>query len=269
MLGLWGTVPLFVLNSLSFLGVAVAVATMRPPVLVPSPPELAPAAASPSPLGYVALLRRSDVALYAALTLSSSLLSVALLAVLVVRALDLGLGEGGTGVFIAVSALGALVGGVAAGGGSYTGRRAFTTAALASVVGTVGVVVFGVTGSVLVACAALLVTGLVGSLEDVASVTAFQNALPDGVYGRVSSLFLLAGSAGALLGGIVGPLLAERLEVGPSLVLLAIPDVVLALAFGRWAGTGRGFVRLAQPSRRPERAIGIESCSRAALASAS
>jgi hypothetical protein len=204
----------------------------------PDAAEASSATVSAAP-GYRHLLQRRDVALYAALTLTSSLLSVAVVALLVVRADELGLGEGGLGLFIAVSAVGALAGGVIAGGGAYDGPRAFALAGLASLVGTIGLILFAITGSALLACAALLLTGLVGPLEEIASTTAFQNTLPDGVYGRVFSLFLWTGAAGGLLGGLAGPALAELVGAGQSLLLLAIPDVLLALLFAVAAGGAR------------------------------
>lgn len=241
-LGLWGAGPLFVVNSLSFLAVAAVVGAMRPSSVTPSPfePETQDEAdaSTPAELGYLALVRRPAVALYAILTFTSSLLSVALLAMLVVRSHALGLGDSGAGLFIAVSAVGALVGGVVAGGVRYDGPRAFTITALATGVGTAAIVLFGLAGSAAVACAALLLLGLSGPFETVAAVTGFQNGLPVGVYGRAFSLFLWTGAAGALVGGLVGPALSELAGVGSSLVLLAIPDALLAIAFGLGAGQG-------------------------------
>jgi hypothetical protein len=75
-----------------------------------------------------------------------------------------------------------------------------------------------------------------GSLEEIASATTFQNSVPAGVYGRVLSLFLWAGSAGALVGGVAGPALADVLGTGRAILLLAIPDLALALVFALWAG---------------------------------
>lgn len=242
-LGLWGAAPLFVLNSLSFLAVAVTLTTIRPPattvestdIPLVTPPVVSP----PSTIGYASLLRRRDVAMYTALTVSGGLFGIATLALFVVRAHALGLGEGGTGLFFAFISLGALAGGLIAGGVQLTGPRGFTIAAAASLAGTVFLIGFGLTGNALIACGALLLAGAVASLQEVVSVTVFQHTLPEAVYGRAFSLFLLAGSAGTLAGGLLGPALADRLGVERSLLLLAGPDAVLAVVCLLWAGSQR------------------------------
>jgi MFS family permease len=253
-LGLFGAAPLFIVNSLSFLGVVAALATIRPSLSATVTLELeAEAEPERSKIGYLDLLRRPDVALYSAISLTSSLLGVTTLAILVVRAEELGLGESGLGLFFSVAALGSIVGGVAAGGGAYDGPRAFAIAAMAAAIGTVSIVLFGVTGGVLVAFAALALSGIVGPLEEIASITAFQNLLPEGVFGRAFSLFLMAGAAGGLLGGIVGPLLTEAVGVGASLAFLAVPDLILIGLFAWFAGDVRDrFALTAAPALEPE-----------------
>ena len=60
-------------------------------------------------------------------------------------------------------------------------------------------------------------------------LTYFQNAIPDAVYARFFSVFLLALSAGGLVGALAGPALERMLGVGMSLVVLAAPSLALAL----------------------------------------
>jgi MFS family permease len=162
---------------------------------------------------------------------TSSLFGVTAITLLIVRAHELGLGDGGVGIFFTVSALGALLGGIVAGGGSYEGPRAFVVTAVASIVWVVALVGYGFAESLLLAVPMLLLAGIVGQVEEIAGLTAFQNHLPERVYGRVFSLFLIAGAAGALAGGLLGPALAETVGAGPSLLVLGIPVLVLSGLF--------------------------------------
>jgi hypothetical protein len=83
-----------------------------------------------------------------------------------------------------------------------------------------------------------------GQVEEIAGLTGFQNQLPEGVYGRVFSLFLVAGAAGSIAGGVIGPALAETLGTGQSLAVLGMPGVVLALVFAVTAGDSSGIFRV-------------------------
>jgi hypothetical protein len=152
-----------------------------------------------------------DVALYTALSAANSALGVAALALLIVRSQDLGLGTSGVGLFFAIRALGALIGGVFAGGGVYDGPRAFVIAAIACMAGFVSMIVFGLASTLVVALFALALAGLVAPVEEIAGMTAFQNLLPPGVYGRT------------------------------------LPGIMLSIVFGLWAGSGTGRFSLATP----------------------
>jgi threonine/homoserine/homoserine lactone efflux protein len=55
------------------------------------------------------------------------------------------------------------------------------------------------------------------------------------VYARFYSVFLLALSAGALIGALAGPALERILGVGMSLVVLAAPSLALALVLAAMA----------------------------------
>ena len=253
-LGLFGALPLFVLNSVSFLTVAATVSRLRPahPAAVAAEPT-AEAAAATARTGYGDLLRRPGVALYTALVVTSSVFGVTAITLLIVRAHELGLGDGGVGMFFTVSALGALLGGVVAGGGSYDGPRAFVVTAAASIAWIVALALFGFANSLMLAVPMLLLAGIMGQIEEIAGLTAFQNHLPESVYGRVFSLFLIAGAAGALAGGLLGPALAETAGTGPSLVLLGIPVVALAVVFGIRLGNIRPALNLPTvPALEPE-----------------
>ena len=81
---------------------------------------------------------------------------------LIVRAHELGFGDGGVGIFFTVSALGALLGGIVAGGGSYDGPRAFVVTAAACVVWVITLVLFGFADSLFLAVPLLLMAGILG-----------------------------------------------------------------------------------------------------------
>ncbi len=233
LLALTGAIPLFLLNGLSFLLVAGAVLRGRRAAtttegLVSHEPEAAPAGG----LGYRALLRNREVLLYISLTVTNYALVMGAIAIFVVRARSLGLGDAGVGLFYAALGIGALVGGLVAGAGNYQGSRVFAMAAGAAVVGAVGIALFGVASGVLLAMAALVLNGVTGDLEEVAALTGFQHRLPAAVYGRFFSLFLMATGLGGVIGSLVGPALAEEMGAGASLTLLAVPVVALAVPWG-------------------------------------
>ncbi len=109
-----GAAPLFLLNGLSFVFVAAAVASL-PERVAGSEPEPEEGEADTSTGGYLTLLRRRGVALYTALVAASCMLLLGAIALFVVRAIELGLGEGGVGLFYTILGVGTLIGGIALG----------------------------------------------------------------------------------------------------------------------------------------------------------
>jgi dipeptide/tripeptide permease len=110
----------------------------------------------------------------------------------------------------------------------------------------ISLAVFGVAGSVVLSVIALMIAGFATDFYEVVGLTYFQRAIPDAVYARFFSVFLLALSAGGLVGAVAGPVLDRVLGVGASLVVLAVPGLALACALGvmsknlRVADCGRG-----------------------------
>jgi MFS family permease len=246
----FGPAVVFLLNGATFLGVAFAVAQMRgglsgrpafaqcqqgAEVLSASDPEALP-------IGYRWLLRRQDLGLYALVSLSLALLVQATITLFVVRANTLGLGDSGVGIFYAAVAVGSIVGSIVAGASARFARPLFP-AAMAMATCALALAVFGVVGSALLAIVALVVAGFATDFYEVVGLTYFQHAIPDMVYGRFFSIFLLALSAGGLIGALAGPTLEQLLGVGASLVALAAPAVTLALIFAflakSWHATWR------------------------------
>lgn len=239
LLTLVGPVPLFVLNGLSYLGIAIAVARASGPRTAPAPESdgnTAPA------LGYRTLLGRTDVRYYAALTIAEYGLYMGTMAVFVVQSRALGLGDGGVGLFYTAIGVGSLVGGLAGGAGAYQGRRVFVLTAATTAIFALSMTGFALAGAFALAFLALALAGGLGDLGEISALTGFQHRLPAAVYGRFFSLFLMATGIGAVLGAIAAPLLTEAFGIGPALAMLAAPVIAVAVPFGLREGlAGRAF----------------------------
>jgi MFS family permease len=235
-LALFGAGAVFSLNGLTFFGVAIAVANLRgglnasrkvenvqddinPPVIGKREPSIR---------GYAWLLRRRDLSMYMFVSLSLTLLVQATITLFVVRAVTLELGDGGVGLFYSAVAAGAVGGSIAAGAHPRFAASLYPTA-VAMGLCAVALAVFGMAGSVLFSLVALVIAGFATDFYEVTGLTYFQNSIPDPVYARFYSVFLLAVSAGALIGALAGPALERILGVGMSLVVLAVPSLALAL----------------------------------------
>ncbi len=88
---------------------------------------------------------------------------------------------------------------------------------------------FGAVGTAALAIVALAIAGFSTDFYEVVGLTHFQQSIPDAVYGRFFSVFLIALSAGGLVGALAGPALEQLVGVGASLVTLAAPGIALAL----------------------------------------
>jgi len=245
-LALAGATPLFLLNGLTFLVVLRAVARLPERIAANADQDAAEEEQTAAPAGaagYRILVGRSDVALYTAMTVASCILILGAFPLLIVRANDLGLGNGGVGLFYATMGVGTLVGGVLSGMGTYTTTRALAIAALSGIIGALALVGFGAGGSLLVVIPALIVFGLVADLEEISALTYFQHRLPAALYGRFFSLFLMGSGAGGLIGALAGPLLAEAIGTALALAVLAVPAVAVSVLFG----IREGGLRLALP----------------------
>jgi len=97
--------------------------------------------------GYLSLWRRPDVRLYTGLVATTYGLLYGAVTLYIVRAGELGLGDGSIGLFYTVMGIGTFVGSVLAGMGGYATKRALGIAGMASVVGAVAMVAFGAAGS--------------------------------------------------------------------------------------------------------------------------
>ncbi|MBA2755674.1 MAG: MFS transporter [Chloroflexia bacterium] len=249
-LALAGTTPLFVINALTFM-VLVRVTASLPDRIAAAAPwtdPLSVATSVPVPgLGYRMLMRRSDVRLYVAMIAGTAVLILGAIPLFISRAHDLGLDDGAVGLFYATMGVGSLIGGMFAGAGTYLTRRSLAIAAVAGFVGALGLIGFGFAGNVPLALGGLIVFGLIADLEEVSALTYFQHALPEAVFGRFFSLFLMATGAGGVIGSLGGPALAEVIGIGTALAVLAVPVLVVATIFG----VREGGLRLALPPFAP------------------
>jgi MFS family permease len=232
----FGAGAVFALNGLTFFGVAVAVAKLRgglgasPKVenLQDDTNQPVIGKLAPGAKGYAWLLRRHDLSMFMLVYLSLTILVQATITLFVVRALSLDLGDGGVGLFYSAVAAGAVGGSIVAGALPKLAASLYPTA-LAMALCAVALAAFGIAGSVLFSLAALVIAGFATDVYEVTGLTYFQNSIPDPVYARFYSVFLLALSAGALIGALAGPALERILGQGMSLVVLAAPSLALAL----------------------------------------
>ncbi|MDQ3674575.1 MAG: MFS transporter, partial [Gemmatimonadota bacterium] len=226
----WGDVPLFVINGLSFFVLAGVVLSVRTNVAphvdeaeaTPSP-EISPHFTAPS--GYAGLLRVPDIRSFLAQQLSILLLIQATVALFVARSIEMNRDQYETGTLISMVGLGLILGSALGGIGVYLGPTALVIVAAAELISAFALVGFGLVDTWPLALAALVGAGIGSQISDIAGMTYFQNHLPERVYGRFLSLYLMALSTGGLVGSLLGPLLNLRQSVGTSLLIIAVPAV--------------------------------------------
>ena len=238
-----GPTPVFLLNGITFVGVAFAFSwsqrhhRVADPAARLSAPNDAEAPGEPktveangiSPGGYRWLLRQTDLALFALAALGVTIAVRGAISLFVDRADRLGLGEAGPGYFYAAVGFGAIVGGIGAGAGSHAGVAALRGTAVAMAACAAALAGFGTVGSVPVALVALAVAGLATNVYEVIGLTYFQHRLPADRYGRFLSIFILALGVGGMIGALAAPGLESVLSVGGAIGLLSVPGVLFAL----------------------------------------
>jgi len=232
----WGASSVFLLNGLTFLGVALAISQLRggleatsgdPP---PSPDASETVVPAPEDIqGYRWLLRRGDLLLFVLVCLSLALLVQATAALFITRSEMLGLADGGAGLFYTAVAVGSLAGSIIAGASSQHAVP-LLPAAIAMALCAVALAMYGVASSVGVAIVALVIAGFTTDSYEVIGLTYFQASIPENVFGRFFSLLLIGLSAGGVIGALAGPVLEQAVGAGTALVLLAIPGLTLAIA---------------------------------------
>ena len=240
----FGPEAVFVLNGLTFLGVAIAVTQLRGGLSATRKVEnlrddvISPNLGrdEPASVGYSWLLRRQDLSLYMLVSLSLALVVQASITLFVVRAVTFALDDGGVGLFYAAVAAGSITGSIVAGSRPQHAAPLYP-AAVAMGLCALALAVFGVVGSLLLSVVALIIAGFATDFYEVVGLTYFQGSIPDAVYARFFSVFLLALSAGGLVGALAGPVLERVLGAGMSLVVLAAPGLVLAIVLAALSRT--------------------------------
>ncbi len=246
----FGPGVVFALNALTFLGVATTVTQLRgglggSGIALPHD-EPNRAEADPEGLGYRWLLGRKDLVFYALVSLLLALLVQATITLFVIRANAFGLGDGGVGMFYAAVAGGSIAGSIVAGSSGRFAAPLFP-AAVAMAASAAALAMFGVASALPLAIIVLVIAGFATDFYEVVGLTYFQHAMPGAVYGRFFSMFLLALSAGGLIGALAGPALERMLGVAESLLVLAAPGLVLALALAGMARRWQAFERREDP----------------------
>jgi predicted MFS family arabinose efflux permease len=232
----WGGPTVFLLNGLTFFAVAIAITRLRGGLEAtsgdsPHLASVAPAVDQPPQgvRGYRWLFHQRTLILYVLVSLSLALLAQATIALFITRSEMLGLEDGGVGLFYTAIAAGSLAGSIIAG---ISARHTvpLLPAAVAMALSAITLAIYGVVSTAAVAIAALVVAGFTTDTYEVIGLTYFQESIPDVVFGRFFSLFLIGLSAGGMIGALAGPLLERIVGVSTALILLAIPGLVLAIA---------------------------------------
>jgi MFS family permease len=171
--------------------------------------------------------------LLAALTAGLALFQAAVLSVLVLFALrDLHLSTAGYGVFLAITALGNVGGGLVA----PRLRRRFSTATILGVGGVlagVAYLVVAATSSVVVAQVAFFVEAAAVTSGTVASISLRQRHIPRPLMGRVSNVFRAIIWGAIPLGALAGGVLADVRSLRATFVAAGAGQLALVVATAR------------------------------------
>lgn len=232
------TNAVFVLNGLTYVVIAVAVARVgtRRKALAGASDEveesddessMAPAGAH---TGYAMLMRRPDVIGFALLTVTGTLIFQGAIAMFIVRAIDLGFGEGGIGIFYSAIAVGAIIGGFVAGLGTHMSRSVLYLIGGLELANAIGFGLFATVPVPFLAVAVLVLIGLLSELSETPALTYFQNTLPEAVFGRFFSIFMTAIRFGGLIGALFVPWIGLR--IGYANALLILVAIAAAIAIG-------------------------------------
>lgn len=192
--------------------------------------------------GYRGLLKRPTTLIYLASVGSGYILYFGVIPLYIVKAVEIGLTEESVGIFYSLMGFGGLLGGIFSGMGTYTTKQALAITGVTAVCGAIAMMVFGIASSVLLALPMLVLVGMLLEIEEIPAMTYFQNSLPESVYGRFFSLFLMVAAVGGVIGSLMAPLLADRSSIAFAVTALGIPAVVFGLIFAIRGG-GLRFAR--------------------------
>lgn len=202
--------------------------------------------------GYRGILKRPAVSLYLIQVVGSYTLVYGMIPLFILRALELDMNEASIGIFYAVMGAGGFFGSIFSGMGEYSTRRAIAITGSTAAIGGVAIILFGMAGTPILAFALLIFVGMLGEIEEIPAITYFQNALPEAIFGRFFSLFMMATVSGGLVGSLLAPYLADRYSTVFALTVLGIPMVgsgfLLAVRGGGLQFSRHPFAAAAVPS---------------------
>lgn len=219
----------FVLDAASFLGTVVVLALMAGPYR-PAPRPRRRSLAAEIGEGITWLRGHALLRLLAGMLALTNFTFTAGYAVLVLLAQDvLGVGELGYGLVLAASAAGGLLGSLAIGP-----LRARVRSGPLLVTSAVGVgstsVVMGLLSDPWAFGAVLAVTAFLGVVWNVITVSLRQTLIPDGLLGRVNSVYRFLGWGAIPLGALAGGVVADSLGLRAPYLLGGALQLAVALA---------------------------------------
>jgi MFS family permease len=161
-----------------------------------------------------------------------------LITLIVVASIELlGMGDGGVGLLTAAIGLGGLVGALGALG--LAGGSRLTVVFIVALVGWgVPLVLIGAWPAVVLAVAALFLTGVSNAVLDVAGFTLIQRGVPNEDRATMFSVMEGLLGVGMLVGSLLAPLLVALL--GPDGALIAAGAVLPVMAAITWRPISRG-----------------------------
>ena len=221
----------FAINSASFLASARVLRVLRGKLRRPSAPRTGDGSLRADMAEGMAFFRRSTVLpVLAGLTAGLAFFQAVVVSPFVLFALrDLHLSKAGYGVFLAVTALGNVAGGLLA----PRLRRRFSTATILCVGGlAAGMAYLGIaaTSSVPVAQAAFVIEAAAVAAGTVASISLRQRHIPRPLLGRVSNVFRAIIWGAIPLGALTGGLLAQARGLRAPFVVAGVAQIALVLA---------------------------------------
>lgn len=215
-----GVASCFLINSVSFLAVLLALALMRPREFfsVPAPPAGRVWAQLGEGIRYAAGTPQVVVILVLVASIGTFGYNWQVLLPLVAKYL-LGTGPAGLGILTAALGVGSLVAGLAAAYRTRVAQRVFLSAAGGF---CLLLLLVGLSSSLPVTLLLLVGAGFCGVLFHTAANTRLQLVVPDQLRGRVMSIYLLLFMGTTPLGSLLAGALAERQGVSRTIVILAL-----------------------------------------------
>ncbi|WP_370324811.1 MFS transporter [Euzebya sp.] len=157
---------------------------------------------------------------------SFAFFQAAVLSLLVLLATDrLGLSEGQFGLFLALGAVGQILGATAA--ERIDGARVDLVVIVAGAVTASAYLTIGTTGSVAVAGGAYLVEGIALAIGNITTVSFRQRVIPRDLLGRVGAAYRMVLFAAMPLGAFLGGQVAGVVGVGQAIVLAGTAQLVV------------------------------------------